>query len=238
MMNNTRTTNSNVTNKKDSELNVLDLLLYLLYHWKWFVLSLIICGGLAYLKYAKTSCTYYSSLKVLFKDPTNGNAGGIHASTVGLDKYSSSINSVNVANEMQMLLSKDLLREMVYRTHADIRYLTKDRFRVIDHYGDSPISVSFIDSVRVESAALTIKLKDINHAELSDANGLESKKTLVALNQTVNTKAGRIIIMPAMHIPLSWIGVPIRVIKTPVEDVVRYYHTGIGIDQKKKRPLS
>ena len=40
---------NNQTKKNETELNVLDLFMYLLSKWKWFLLSVLIFGGLAWL---------------------------------------------------------------------------------------------------------------------------------------------------------------------------------------------
>ena len=53
MQNNTKNPNSG------QEVSVLDLLFYLLSKWKWFVLSIIVFGGLAWYKYASTPMTYF-----------------------------------------------------------------------------------------------------------------------------------------------------------------------------------
>ena len=44
---------NNQTNKNESGINLLDLFMYLASKWKWFLLSVLIFGGLAWLKYAK-----------------------------------------------------------------------------------------------------------------------------------------------------------------------------------------
>ena len=41
-------TSNRTTNSKDSQsINLLDLLMFLLSKWQWFVLSVAVCGGLA-----------------------------------------------------------------------------------------------------------------------------------------------------------------------------------------------
>lgn len=52
-----QTTNSS-SNKNDQGLNLVDLLLYLASKWKWFLLSVLICGGFAWFKYASAPKGY------------------------------------------------------------------------------------------------------------------------------------------------------------------------------------
>ena len=65
---------SKATDKKEQGINILDLFFYLLSKWPWFMLAIIVGGGLAYLKYAHTPFTYYQSATVIIKDPSNKNS--------------------------------------------------------------------------------------------------------------------------------------------------------------------
>ena len=87
--------NNQNANKESQSINVLDLLAYLLTKWKWFLLSILICGGAAWYYYARTPKTYFSSATVIIKDPSNKTS-----SAAGLDRYDNVINKVNVANEI------------------------------------------------------------------------------------------------------------------------------------------
>ena len=75
-------TMNNQTNKNESGINLLDLFMYLASKWKWFLLSVLICGGLAWLKYANTPFVYFRQATVIIKDPSN------KTSSAGLDQFS------------------------------------------------------------------------------------------------------------------------------------------------------
>lgn len=45
-------TNKSTVNKDEQGINLVDLLLYLASKWKWFLLSVLICGGIAWYRYA------------------------------------------------------------------------------------------------------------------------------------------------------------------------------------------
>ena len=127
------------TGKNEQGLNVVDLLLYLASKWKWFVLSVLVFGGLAYVWYASSPLVYFRSATVIIKDPSN------KTTTAGLDRYDNFINKVNVANEILQFRSKKLMREVVKRVHADVSYRAKDGFRYNELYTRSPVIVSFPD---------------------------------------------------------------------------------------------
>ena len=51
---------------KDSQnVNLLDLLVYLASKWKWFLLSVVVCCSVAWLKYARTPLTYFRTVTVI-----------------------------------------------------------------------------------------------------------------------------------------------------------------------------
>ena len=115
---------------KDSQnVNLLDLLVYLASKWKWFLLSVVVCCSVAWLKYARTPLTYFRTVTVIIKDPSNKTT-----SAAGLDRYDNIINKVNVANEILQFRSKTLMREVVQRLHADVSYQIKDQLRYIELY--------------------------------------------------------------------------------------------------------
>ena len=109
------------TGKNEQGLNVVDLLLYLASKWKWFVLSVLVFGGLAYVWYASSPLVYFRSATVIIKDPSN------KTTTAGLDRYDNFINKVNVANEILQFRSKKLMREVVKRVHADVVFAPPPR---------------------------------------------------------------------------------------------------------------
>ena len=48
-----QTTNSSSVKNSEQGINVIDLLMYFAFRWKWFLLSVLICGGIAWLLYAR-----------------------------------------------------------------------------------------------------------------------------------------------------------------------------------------
>ena len=112
-------TNPSSVNKNEQSLNVLDLLMYLTSKWKWFLFSVLICGGIAWYQYASSPKVYFGKTTVIIKDPSN------KTSPAGLDRYDNFLNKVNVANAVLQFRSKKLMREVVQRVHADISYQKK-----------------------------------------------------------------------------------------------------------------
>ena len=79
-------TTTSAAARTESEFNLLDLLKYLLSKWPWFVVSLAVCCTFAWYKGATAPLVYYSSAKVIIKDPSN------KTSSAGLDRYDRSVS--------------------------------------------------------------------------------------------------------------------------------------------------
>ena len=114
-------TNTSTASGKEQGLNLVDMLVFFLSKWKWFLLSVLLFGSLAWLQYARSPLVYFRQATVIIKDPSSKpyTAGG-------LNRYDNFVNKVNVANELLQFRSKKLMREVVSRVHATsvIRYRT------------------------------------------------------------------------------------------------------------------
>lgn len=221
---------NNSSNKNDQGLNIVDLFMYLASQWEWFLLSILICGGIAWYNYARAPLVYFRSATVIIKDPSN------KASTSGLDRFDNFINKVNVANEILQFRSKKLMREVVQRVHADVSYQIKDGLRNNELYNESPVLVSLPDALPEQSFSFTMTLKDAKTVTLSDFSGIEAKPSYeVALNDTVAIIEGMNVVVTATnYLRDSWLNTPIRVQKLPVESMVNYYKNALGIQQEEE----
>lgn len=221
---------NNSSNKNDQGINLVDLFVYFLSKWKWFLLSVLVCGGIAWYKYASAPLVYFRSATVIIKDPSN------KTSTTGLDRFDNIINKVNVANEILQFRSKRLMREVVQRLHADMSYQIEDGLRTNELYTQSPVLVYFPDALPEQRFALTVTPKDKKSVVLSDFVGIDAKPSYtIPLNDTVTISKGvRVVATPTNYYSKSWMGTSIRVHKRPLEALVNYYKNALGIQQEEE----
>ena len=216
--------------KNDTGINLVDLLAYFASKWKWFLLSVLVCGGIAWYHYARSPLVYFRSATVIIKDPSN------KTSTTGLDRFDNIINKVNVANEILQFRSKKLMREVLQRLHADISYKLEDGLRSNELYNQSPVLLSFPDALPEQHFAFTVTLKDKKSLVLSDFTGIDVKSDFtVEMYDTVTLSRGmRVVATPTNYYSDSWTGTPIRVAKLPMESMVNYYKSALGIQQEEE----
>ncbi len=222
MQNNTKNPNSG------QEVSVLDLLFYLLSKWKWFVLSIIVFGGLAWYKYASTPMTYFRSATVIIKDPSNKTI------SAGLDRYDNYINKVNVSNEILQFKSKKLVREVVTRLHADVSYKVKSGFRMKELYSRSPVAVTFPDALPGRYCSFTLTPKDSSHVVLSSIYGEdEGREVTVPINDTVSVGGSKVLVTRTNYFSSEWKNTEIYVTKVPMSSVVASILGNLGIRQEE-----
>ena len=180
--------NTQVKNTKSValQINPLDIAKYLLSNWYWFILSILVCGGLQWYKYNTTQCTYSASASVMFRDAAT------QARQAGLDRLAAAATSVNVSNEILQFHSPQLMRSAIQRLHADISYEVKDFMRVKELYTESPITVSFTDSVSPLAVSLVATPMDDSKVLLSNFSVGTADNLLVKYGQTVRTPIGEL----------------------------------------------
>lgn len=128
--------------QSEEQVNIQELLFRYLIHWPWFVVSIIICIACAWGYLRLTTPIYNITATVLIKDEKKG--GGANMSSelekMGLDGFVSS--SSNVDNEIEVLRSKSLAREVVNNLGLFVTYMDEDEFPSKELYHTSPVLVS------------------------------------------------------------------------------------------------
>lgn len=220
---------NNSSNKNAQAVNLVDLLVYLASKWKWFLVSVLVCVGIAWYKYARAPFVYFRSATIIIKDPSN------KTSTTSLDRFDNIINKTNVANEILQFQSKQLMEEVVQRVHADVSYQIEDGLRTNELYTQSPMLIRFLDVMPEQAISFVMTPKDRNTIELTDIAGCDAKQPsyTVHVNDTVTLAKGvRIVASRTNFYNTSWNGQDIQVRKQPLSATVAYYRSSLGIKQE------
>ncbi|WP_290079879.1 GumC family protein [Bacteroides acidifaciens] len=128
--------------QSEEQNNIQEILFRYLIHWPWFVVSVIICVACAWGYLRLTTPVYNITATVLIKDDKKGGGASMSSELekMGLDGFVSSSN--NVDNEIEVLRSKSLAREVVNNLGLFVTYMDEDRFPKKDLYRTSPVLVS------------------------------------------------------------------------------------------------
>ena len=128
--------------QSEEQVNIQELLFRYLIHWPWFVVSIIICIACAWGYLRLTTPIYNISATVLIKDEKKGGGASMSSDLekMGLEGFVSS--SSNVDNEIEVLRSKSLAREVVNNLGLFVTYMDEDEFPSKELYHTSPVLVS------------------------------------------------------------------------------------------------
>lgn len=171
-------------------------------NWKWFILSLIICIGLAavYLRY--TTPIYQASAKLLIKD-NDQNGGGRSANMLNTATLGMISNSNGFDNEMEILTSHSLAQQAVRDLKLYVNYYHVGKVKEVLMYKTQPINVDVDPShlerlnapvdLKIERTGNSYHVTGTYYVPVNDdqADGPFSiDKTFTQLPATIGTRAG------------------------------------------------
>jgi len=215
-----------------NDLNLADIVRVGWNNWYWFVISLLICCGLAFLYLKSTSKVYTRTASVLIKDDSKG--GGVSESSA-FEEVNLFSTKRNVDNEMLVFRSIRLMEETARRLHLDIGYVIKEGLREKELYTQSPILISFLETEEVESFSLIATPISENKVRLSDFYTTNEGGNLVVeegiitavLNDTIVTPIGKAVVVPTFYFGEKYMNTSLKVTKSKLEDVVLHYRSAL-----------
>lgn len=186
--------------KADDFIRIQDLYYLCLAKWRWFVLSLVVCLGIAFVYLLKTPPVYTRTASLLIKEESKGQSlsGDVGASFADLGLFQS---NTNVNNELISLQSPAVMYDVVKRLHLDVDYSTEGSFYPQVRYGQNlPLTVSFAGLADNETATLTVEAvrpKGIKLTSFEHNGGKVKGEVVGALNDSLITPIGKVVIRPA-----------------------------------------
>lgn len=219
---------SNVPETKGSSggglaINPIEILLFLLSKWYWFVLSVLLFGGYAWYQYARSPYVYTRTATVMIKDARSKNIAG------GLERFSA-YSTTNVSNEILQFRSHKLMHEVINRLHADMSYTVMEGLREKELYTQAPVKVSSADPDTQLPFTLTLTPVNAREVELSDFSGnAESHKLNVNLGDTIDTPVGKLVVTPTLYYSEQWFDAPVKVRKQSAGNMESLFRNNLGI---------
>ena len=175
-------------------------------NWYWFVLSLIIFGGIGaiYLRY--TTPLYQSTAKLLIKDDDNGSSRR-GSSLQNITNLGTVSNSAGIDNEMEILSSHSIAEDAIRDLKLYVNYTTEGKVKDVITYRDQPLIVD-IDAAHLDRLNRPINLNITKNGSSFVVNGTYSvptdeensegpfsiNKKFTSLPATIPTRAGIITI--------------------------------------------
>lgn len=219
--------------KADDFIRIQDLYYLCLARWKWFVLSLVVCLGIAAIYLLKTPPVYTRTASLLIKEESKGQSlsGDVGASFSDLGLFQS---NTNVNNELISLQSPAVMYDVVKRLHLEVDYATEGSFYPQVRYGQNlPLTVSFAGLGDNETAALTVEAVRPKGIKLTSFvhNGEKVDGEVVGtLNDSLVTPIGKVVIRPAAaYVDWQKSSEPLTVSRSGLNSAVSRYAAGLSV---------
>ena len=206
--------------------NLKELVLSYLKYWYWFVLCFIICTAIAYTSLRYSIPLYDVSSTIVISQEDNLSDAGLSVfKDLGLDQKQDKIE-----NEIQILKSKTLIRNVITKLNLNVQYFYKGRVLDIEEYRNPIVRMSFLvaDSilfkqyatfnVRVDSDT-SFSFVDENHNEISSHE----------FGNQVNTSVGQAILIPNQKNIAKAKGTIIKIKLMPMRSLVDSYRSRLAI---------
>ena len=130
---------NNMNEQDEEKINYQELLFRYIIHWPWFVASVLVCliGAWVYLHFQTP--VYQVSASIMIKDDKKG-SGSTDLENLGIGGVITSTQSID--NEIEVLRSKTILKEVVNNLELYITYYDEDEFPEKELYQTSPVIVN------------------------------------------------------------------------------------------------
>ena len=196
-------------------------------NWYWIALSIVVCVSVAWLYLARQTPLYRRTAVMLVKNE-NKSSNDMSA----IMELNGGISGSGVENEIYILQSHQLMREVAERLHLDISYRVKDFLHYKPLYADSPVRVHFIDSYTTP-VSMKVKPVDENRYILKQFSvgggksaGVEQE---IAFGDTLVSEAGRIVVEAVPEYISSYYNIPIEVSRISLDAAAGMYHVSAAL---------
>lgn len=212
-------------------------------HWQWFVLGVCFCVTLAYVYLRYTTAQYQASTTILVKDDKKG--GMLSELSAFADMGLGGGIKSNLDNEIEILKSRTLVERTVKKLKLNISMTEKGNVVDMEIYGDTPIKVHFTNTKPsfytnkmilefVKLTSDTFQLSSVSNEDNNTTVLLSSQKEF-RYGEIIATRNGDLIITKGNGSKnLSTVERPIRIIVTPLDNVVANFQGRLKVDPISK----
>ncbi|MDO5971107.1 polysaccharide biosynthesis tyrosine autokinase [Flavivirga aquimarina] len=200
-------------------------------HWKWFLLSLVVCLALAYLnlRYSTPLYAAYAKIMVLEEDDNTSGANALK----DLSIFSKN-EAAEIEDEIQVITSRNFMQNIVKKLNLNIQYFTKGRVNETELYKNSPIQINLIasDSI-IDKTYYNFFIEITSDKDFNYRRNEEDFPKKVSFGKNISTTFGGVVVTPKYNLK-NLIGTTIRVVVSPVEHVASSVRSRINIAPTSK----
>ena len=168
-------------------------------NWKWFVLSVFVCLSLSYI-YLKTKPYVYKRQAVMLVKDEGGNNRRGAINTDALMALNGVFTGSSVKNEIYILRSHMLIKEVTKKLHLNVLYSLDGVLRNESLYDIKPFEIQFQgEGDSIKSSRFEVQILNENEVLVSNMRSKKRKidfEQVVRCGQSVKTPVGTFTIIP------------------------------------------
>lgn len=198
-------------NKEEEEgFNIQAILSMFLFHWKWFVASVIVCLAIAFVYLRSATPVYNVTAKIMVKDKKKG---GYTSEMMALEEFGLLGASGGIDNELEVLQSKSLVKDVVVDMKLYTTYVEKGKLSKRDVYRNTPVWVdvepgTIEDLVYGYSIEMKIDKDSVYHIVCNTYDAEQEEKVelefeTATLPYLMDTPNGKLIVSRNVSVPLT-----------------------------------
>ncbi len=223
--------NKTIYQEEEENINIKEILYQYLRYWKWFVISVIVCGLLGVLYLKITPKQFQSEAKILLNDNSDNSSA-----LPGLKELATitDISDSKIEDQIEVLKSRRLMTKVVDKLDLNIQYYQNNGLITPEVYKeDASVFIKFVDEkskFSIDSLThlkITIKSKDQYICE----NLLSEKETTGTFGKPLKFSFGDIVIL---RNPKAEIGDVTTVEISPIMNTVLGYLSSIDVKAASK----
>lgn len=217
-------------------LSLRDILDIFILNWKWFVLSVILCLAAARLYLATKPLIYQRSAVMLVKDDPGTSGTRSKIGTDALMQLNGVMMGSSVKNEVYILQSHQLMKDVVRRLNLDVIYTFKRGLQTLSLYDVRPFTAVFDSVETMRPYTFTIELEG-RKAHLSKLVIMKDELDFEAtfnLGDTIEAPFGRMVLIPVESCVEHFDGKKIRVTHTTVEKATNAFGASLQSSELDK----
>lgn len=226
--------------EKEEQTDIKAILFKYIIRWPWFVASIIICITCAWLYLKQSTPVYNITASVIIKDKEKG--GTTENEFSGLEELGLLNSSKNIDNEIEILRSKSLIKDVVNELGLYIKYSTSKGFKNIELYKTSPILIHYSSKdAEVLDAPMQLSINYQKsgqiYVNLITDKGNDSEKNIsknyAKLPAVLSSEKGTITFMSNPQVPITEDG-DLEITILPSLSAAKGYHSVLLIEPTSK----
>lgn len=226
--------------EKEEQTDIKAILFKYIIRWPWFIASIIICITCAWLYLKQSTPVYNITASVIIKDKEKG--GTTENEFSGLEELGLLNSSKNIDNEIEILRSKSLIKDVVNELGLYIKYSTSKGFKNIELYKTSPILIHYSSKdAEVLDAPMQLSINYQKsgqiYVNLITDKGNDSEKNIsknyAKLPAVLSSEKGTITFMSNPQVPITEDG-DLEITILPSLSAAKGYHSVLLIEPTSK----